>query len=59
MVGDFTEEEVESCLLSYIGTVAPEPNPLVRKAIEAHEKPVLIDPFPAPDIRHQKVRISA
>ncbi|CAM6089817.1 unnamed protein product [Calypogeia fissa] len=55
VVGDFTEEEVESCLLSYIGTVAPESNPAVRKVIEAEEKPVVIDPFPTPDVRHQKV----
>jgi hypothetical protein len=56
VVGDFTEEEVESSLLSYIGTVAPESNPEARKAIEAEEKPVAIDSFPSPDTRHQQVR---
>ncbi|KAL3693392.1 hypothetical protein R1sor_007043 [Riccia sorocarpa] len=55
VVGDFTEEELDSCLLDYIGTVTPESNPDERKEFEMREKPVVIDPSPAFDIRHQKV----
>ncbi|BBN04418.1 stromal processing peptidase, chloroplastic [Marchantia polymorpha subsp. ruderalis] len=55
VVGDFSEEELESCLLDYIGTVTPESNVEVRKEFEAKEKPVVIDPSPAFEMRHQKV----
>jgi predicted Zn-dependent peptidase len=59
VVGDFSEEEVESCLLDYLGTVtAKKTDDHVLKLTQAAEKPVLINDFSTPEQRHQKVRES-
>ncbi len=59
MVGDFSEEEVESCLLDYLGTVtSKKTDDHVLKLTQAAEKPVLINDFSTPEQRHQKVRES-
>jgi predicted Zn-dependent peptidase len=59
VVGDFSEEEVESCLLDYLGTVtAKKTDDHVLKITQAAEKPVLINDFSTPEQRHQKVRES-
>ncbi|CAK9871880.1 unnamed protein product [Sphagnum jensenii] len=56
VVGDFSEEEVESCLLDYLGTVtAKKTDDHVLKLTQAAEKPVLINDFSTPEQRHQKV----
>lgn len=55
VVGDFTEQEVESCLLDYLGTVTPNSDEQLRWSVEA-EKPVLIDAHSTPELRHQQVR---
>eukprot|EP00249_Psilotum_nudum_P024970 c29336_g1_i1 orf=853-4701(-) len=52
VVGDFTEQEVESYLLDYLGTVAPLQ--MYPESVE-NEQPVIINPHPAPGLRHQKV----
>ncbi len=58
-MGDFSEEEVESCLLDYLGTVtAKKTDDHVLKLTQAAEKPVLINDFSTPEQRHQKVRES-
>jgi hypothetical protein len=59
VVGDFSEDEVESCLLDYLGTVtAKKTDDHVLKLSQAAEKPVLINDFSTPEQRHQKVRES-
>jgi predicted Zn-dependent peptidase len=56
VVGDFSEDEVESCLLDYLGTVtAKKTDDHVLKLSQAAEKPVLINDFSTPEQRHQKV----
>jgi predicted Zn-dependent peptidase len=57
VVGDFSEEEVESCLLDYLGTLTVNTNDHILKSAEVAEKPVLIDTFSTPEQRHQRVRI--
>jgi predicted Zn-dependent peptidase len=57
VVGDFSEEEVESCLLDYLGTLTVNTNDRILKSAEVAEKPVLIDTFSTPEQRHQRVRI--
>ncbi len=56
-MGDFSEEEVESCLLDYLGTLTVNTNDRILKSAEVAEKPVLIDTFSTPEQRHQRVRI--
>ncbi|CAM6021170.1 unnamed protein product [Sphagnum balticum] len=55
VVGDFSEEEVESCLLDYLGTLTVNTNDHILKSAEVAEKPVLIDTFSTPEQRHQRV----
>ncbi|CAK9190868.1 unnamed protein product [Sphagnum troendelagicum] len=55
VVGDFSEEEVESCLLDYLGTLTVNTNGHILKSAEVAEKPVLIDTFSTPEQRHQRV----
>jgi hypothetical protein len=54
-VGDFSEEEVESCLLDYLGTLTVDTNDHILKSAGVAEKPVLIDTFSTPEQRHQRV----
>ncbi|KAG0577825.1 hypothetical protein KC19_5G184500 [Ceratodon purpureus] len=53
VVGDFTESEVESCLLDYLGTVTPSSNEQLRELEE--EKPVMINANSTPELRTQQV----
>ncbi|CAK9857354.1 unnamed protein product [Sphagnum jensenii] len=55
VVGDFSEEEVESCLLDYLGTLTVDTNDHILKSAGVAEKPVLIDTFSTPEQRHQRV----
>lgn len=55
VVGDFTESEVESCLLDYLGTVTPA-NDEQLQCIE-EEKPVVINASSTPELRSQQVCI--
>jgi hypothetical protein len=45
-VGDFVEDEIESCLLDYL------------KSAQAAERPMLVDIFLALQKQHQQVRIA-
>eukprot|EP00245_Coleochaete_scutata_P005274 TRINITY_DN18712_c0_g1_i1.p1 TRINITY_DN18712_c0_g1~~TRINITY_DN18712_c0_g1_i1.p1 ORF type:complete len:1369 (+),score=265.63 TRINITY_DN18712_c0_g1_i1:154-4260(+) len=54
IVGDFSEDEVERCLLEYLGTITPGKG-LKRKEMEALEPPVVITPNPDPRKRNLKV----
>lgn len=56
VVGDFTEQDMESCLLDYLGTVTPNDHEQLRSGLD-EEKPVLIDPNPPTELRHQQVRV--
>lgn len=53
VVGDFTESEVESCLLDYLGTVTPTSDEQLRDLGE--EKPVVINANSTPELRTQQV----
>jgi hypothetical protein len=53
VVGDFTESEVESCLLDYLGTVTPTSDEQLRDIGE--EKPVVINANSTPELRTQQV----
>ncbi|KAJ7516395.1 hypothetical protein O6H91_22G056800 [Diphasiastrum complanatum] len=55
VVGDFSEGEVEACILDYLGTLTPERNPQIRKDAETSEKAVIIKPCPHVELRNQKV----
>ncbi|EFJ29358.1 hypothetical protein SELMODRAFT_440740 [Selaginella moellendorffii] len=55
IVGDFSEHDIETCILDYLGTVAPEKDVPARKEIEAKEKPVVINPSPKPEVCNQKL----
>eukprot|EP00250_Pteridium_aquilinum_P006240 c16198_g1_i1 orf=144-3938(+) len=52
MVGDFTEQEVEDCILDYLGTVTASK---ADAQAELAERPIKIRPPPTADARHQKV----
>lgn len=56
VVGDFTEQDVESCLLDYLGTVTPNNHEQLCSGLD-EEKPVLIDPNSPTELRHQQVRL--
>lgn len=51
IVGDFTEEDIESCILEYLGTVGE------RRGSEGPQKysPIVFRPYTA-DLQHQQVR---
>lgn len=51
MVGDFTEREVEDCILDYLGTVTASKTHVES---ELAERPITIMP-PSAELRHQKV----
>jgi len=53
VVGDFTESEVESCLLDYLGTVNPSSDE--HKLDLGEEKPVVINANSTPELRTQQV----
>jgi len=57
VVGDFTESEVESCLLDYLGTVTPASDEQLRDLGE--EKPVLINANSTPELRTQQVDLQS
>lgn len=50
IVGDFTEEEVESCVLDYLGTVRAASSPNTEERIEK----ISFRPFPS-DLHFQQV----
>ncbi|AQL04847.1 Stromal processing peptidase chloroplastic [Zea mays] len=52
IVGDFTEEEVESCVLDYLGTVRASSSPTIEERIEK----ISFRPFPS-DVHFQQVYI--
>ncbi|OQU76735.1 hypothetical protein SORBI_3010G197000 [Sorghum bicolor] len=52
IVGDFTEEEVESCVLDYLGTVRAASSPSTEERIEK----ISFRPFPS-DVHFQQVYI--
>jgi len=54
VVGDFTESEVESCLLDYLGTVTP-PSSDEQLRVIGEEKPVVINANSTPELRTQQV----
>jgi hypothetical protein len=54
VVGDFTESEVESCLLDYLGTVTPPSSDEQLRGI-GEEKPVVINANSTPELRTQQV----
>ena len=53
IVGDFSEDEIESCILDYLGTVE------ATKGLERAQsyRPITFRP-PAADLQHQQVRIN-
>lgn len=54
IVGDFSEEEIESCILDYLGTVGAP-----RNSESTHEfRPILFRPSPS-DLQFQQVRNKA
>eukprot|EP00850_Spirogloea_muscicola_P018683 SM000174S03338 [mRNA] locus=s174:45802:51599:- [translate_table: standard] len=56
VVGDFTEDEVEDCLLKYLGTITPDDCP-PGCIHPLEEKPVVIVNQTDPNKRHQKVML--
>lgn len=51
IVGDFTEEDIESCILEYLGTVGER-----RGSERVHKySPIIFRPYTA-DLQHQQVR---
>lgn len=52
MVGDFTEQEVEDCILDYLGTVTASKTHVES---ELAERPITIMPPSSAELRHQKV----
>lgn len=50
IVGDFTEEDIEVCILDYIGTVSPARSSKIEQSIE----PIMFRPFPS-DLHFQQV----
>lgn len=54
IVGDFSEEEIESCILDYLGTVRATSDSKTK-----HEfGPILFRPSPS-DLQYQQVRIKS
>lgn len=54
IVGDFSEEEIESCILDYLGTVRA-----TNDSKREHEySPILFRPSPS-DLHFQQVRIES
>jgi predicted Zn-dependent peptidase len=54
IVGDFSEEEIESCILDYLGTVRA-----TRNSEREHESnPIFFGPSPS-DLQFQQVRNKA
>ncbi|WOK95316.1 stromal processing peptidase, chloroplastic [Canna indica] len=52
IVGDFTEEDVEACILDYLGTVSSTKSSNIEKSIE----PIMFRPFPS-DLHFQQVHL--
>ena len=52
-MGDFTEEEVEDCIIDYLGTVSPTD---ANIDLELKERSIVIQPPSEPELRHQKVK---
>ncbi|CAL9047522.1 unnamed protein product [Musa banksii] len=50
IVGDFTEEDIEACILDYLGTVSTAKSPNIEQSFE----PIMFRPFPS-DIHFQQV----
>ena len=53
IVGDFTDEEVEDCIIDYLGTISPTK---ANIELELKERPLAIQPPAKPELRHQKVK---
>ena len=53
IVGDFTDEEVEDCIIDYLGTISPTK---ANIELELKERPLAIQPPSKHELRHQKVK---
>lgn len=56
-MGDFTESEVEFCLLDYLGTVTRSSDE--HQMDLGEEKPVMINANSTPELRTQQVRLKS